>query len=238
VRQARRARRFALLTLLAIILLVALLLSAFGGSGRTAQTLGLDPAAESAQTKPFPQILALHGAVRMQMPIAQAKRTAIGYHAASDGALTLSPLGHQGNEGVVQRVFHKVFGGGGGQPTWYRLSGGATSALDVGALPGTDVWAPVDGTVIGITPYVVAGHRYGSRIDIQPQSAPSLIVSLTQVKADPSLTVGSTVVSGATRVGIVVDLSRVERQALARYTNDAGNHVSLELRPAASLVLN
>ena len=238
MRQARRARRFALLTLLAIILLVALLLSAFGGSSRTSQTLGLDPAAESAQTKPFPQILALHGAVRVQMPIAQAKRTAIGYHAASDGALTLSPLGHQGNEGVVQRVFHKVFGGGGGQPTWYRLSDGATSALDVGAVPGTDVWSPVDGTVIGITPYVVAGHHFGSRIDIQPQSAPSLIVSLTQVKADPALTVGSNVVSGATRLGIVVDLSRVERQALARYTNDAGNHVSVELRPAASLVLN
>ena len=238
VRTARRTRRFALLTLLAIILLIALLLTAFGGSARTTQTIGLDPAAESAQTKPFPQILALHGAVRLQMPIAQARRTAIGYHVASDDALGLSPLGHQGNEGVLQRVFHKVFGGGGGQPTWYRLSGGPTSALDVGALPGTDVWAPVDGTVIGITPYVVAGRRYGSRIDIQPQSAPSLIVSLTQVKADRSLTVGSNVVSGATRVGVVVDLSRVERQALARYTNDAGNHVSLELRPAASLVLN
>ena len=36
----------------------------------------------------------------------------------------------------------------------------------------------------------------------------------------------------------VVDLSRVEHQALARYTNDAGNHVSVELRPAAALVLN
>jgi hypothetical protein len=30
----------------------------------------------------------------------------------------------------------------------------------------------------------------------------------------------------------------VERQALARYTNDAGNHVSIELRPATALVLN
>src|SRR5439155_24692588 len=125
-----------------------------------------------------------------------AKRTAIGYHAASDGALSLSPLGHQGNEGALQRVFHKIFGGGGGPPTWYRLSGGTTSALDVGAPVGTDVYAPVDGTIVGITPYVVAGHRYGARIDIQPQSAPSLIVSLTQLRADPSLAVGVNVVSG------------------------------------------
>jgi hypothetical protein len=237
VRQHRRARRFALLLLLTAVLLTALLLSAFGGSTRTAATLPLDPAT-SSQTKPFPEILAVHGAVRLQMPIAQGRHTAIGYHAAPDGALALAPLGHQGNEGVIEKVFHKVFGGGGGSPTWYRLSNGTTSALDVGAASGTDVYAPVDGTVIGVTPYVVAGHRYGSRIDIQPQSSPSLIVSITQVKADPSLAVGSNVVSGATRIGLVVDLSRVERQALARFTNDAGNHISVELRPAASLVLN
>jgi hypothetical protein len=238
VRAARRARRFALLTLLAIILLVALVLSAFGGSGRAPATVAVDPAAASAQTIPFPQILAMHGAVRIQMPIAQAKRTAIGYHDAPDGSLTLAPLGHQGNEGLLQRIFHKVFGGGGGQPTWYRLSGGPTSALDVGAPAGTDVYAPVDGTIVGITPFVVAGHRYGSRIDIQPQTAPSLIVSLTQLRSDPSLAVGMNVVSGRTRLGVVADLSQVERQALARYTNDSGNHVSVEVRPAASLVLN
>jgi hypothetical protein len=238
-RQLRRARRFALLLLLALILLISIMLSAFGGSTtRTAATIPLSSLATSAQTTPFPQILALHGAVRLQMPIAQSKRTAIGYHAAPDGALTLSPLGHQGNEGVLDRVFHKIFGGGGGQPTWYRLSGGATSALDVGAPAGTDVYAPVDGTIIGITPFVVAGHRYGSRIDIQPQAAPSLIVSLTQLRADPSLAVGMDVISGRSRLGVVADLSRVERQALARYTNDSGNHVSVELRPAASLVLN
>jgi len=238
-RSARRARRFALLTLLAIVLLIALLLSAFGGgTTRTAATIPLGTLAPAAQTTPFPQVLALHGAVRLQMPIAQAKQTAIGYHAAPDGALALSPVGHQGNEGVLTRVFHKIFGGGGGQPTWYRLSGGPTSALDVGAPAGTDVYAPVNGTIIGITPFVVAGHRYGSRIDIQPQAAPSLIVSLTQLRSDPSLAVGMNVISGRSRLGVVADLSRVERQALARYTNASGNHVSLELRPSASLVLN
>ena len=46
------------------------------------------------------------------------------------------------------------------------------------------------------------------------------------------------VVSGTSKVGTVVDLARVEHQALARYTNDAGNHVSVELRSAAALVLN
>src|SRR5947207_2823848 len=112
------------------------------------------------------------------------------------------------------------------------------AALAVVAVVLPDVYAPVDGTIVGITPYGVGGHRYGARIDIQPQSAPSIVVSLTQLRADPSLSLGANVVSAATRLGAVVDLAKVERQALARYTNDEGNHVSVELRPAASLVLN
>jgi hypothetical protein len=238
VRTARRARRFALLTLLAIVLVIALALSAFGGGSRTLQTLPARELAAARQTKPFPQVLAVHGPVRLQMPISQNGYTAIGFHSSGDGALALSPLGHQGNEGVLQRLVHRVFGGGGGNPVWYQLDGGTPSVLDVGATPGTSVYAPVDGTVVGITPYIVGGHRFGSRVDIQPQSSPSLVVSLTQLRADPSLQVGANVVSGATRLGAVVNLAKVERQALAHYTNDEGNHVSVTLRSAASLVLN
>ncbi|HZR95275.1 MAG TPA: hypothetical protein VFA56_06245 [Gaiellaceae bacterium] len=239
MRAARRTRRFALLTLLAIVLVIALALTAFGGS--SPHRLSLLPATDLAavrQTKPFPQVLAVHGPVRLQMPISQNRYTAIGFHSGNDGALSLSPLGRQGNEGILQRLVHKVFGGGGGSPVWYQLDHGTPAVLDVGAAPGTNVYSPVDGTVVGITPYVVAGHRFGSRVDVQPQSSPSLVVSITQLRADPSLTVGANVVSGATRLGTVVDLAKVERQALAHYTNDDGNHVSVTLRPAASLVLN
>ncbi|MHB8651423.1 MAG: hypothetical protein ACYDBR_14810 [Gaiellaceae bacterium] len=222
------------------MLLIALLLTAFGG-GAVAQMqrlrLAATAVAASTQTRPFPQIVAMRGQIRLQMPIAQAQATALGYHTASDGALALAPAGRQGNEGVLQRVFHTVFGGGGGHPVWYQLDSGADSVLDVGALPGTDVYSPVDGTVVGITPYIVAGKRFGTRIDIEPQSSPSLVVTLTQLRADPSLSVGSNVVSGATKLGVVVNLAVVEQQALARFTNDAGNHVSLEIRPA-SLVLS
>jgi len=237
VRAARRARRFALLTLLAIVLVIALALTAFsGGAAQPVRRLAVVNVAATAQTRPYPQVIAMRGAIRLQMPIPQTHFTAIGYHSASDGALALSPVGRQGNQGLVQRVFHAIFGGGGGHPVWYQLDSGATSALDVGAAPGTDVYSPVDGTVVGISPYVVAGHQYGERIDIQPQSSPSLVVSLTQLRAD--ISVGADVVSGATKVGVVVDLSRVERQALSRYTNDAGNHVSVEIRPASALVLS
>jgi hypothetical protein len=104
-------------------------------------------------------------------------------------------------------------------------------------VPGTDVYAPVDGTIVGISDYILNGQAYGSRIDIQPSAAPSLVVSLTHLKPDPALTVGSAIAASTTKVGRVVDLSGVERQALAKYTQDAGNHVAVELRPAATLSL-
>jgi hypothetical protein len=242
VRSARRARQFALLVVLAAVFVASLLLTAFGGG--TARTpvsfavAGLATAQAQPQTRPFPEIVAVRGPVRLQLPISQKRVTAIGYHTADDGALALAPAGSQGNEGLFQRVIHTVFGGSGGSPTWYRLGGDVTSALDVGASVGTNVYAPVDGTVVAITPYIVGGKRYGSRIDIQPQNAPSLVVSLTQLKVDPSLSVGNSVVTGARKLGTVVDLSTAEHQALARYTNDAGNHVTVEIRPAASLALN
>jgi hypothetical protein len=233
----RRARRLALLVLLAAVFLVALGLTAF--SGRTQPTSAViphaTPAGASQAKPPTPEIVALRGAIRLQLPISQARVTAIGYHSAHDGALSLAPIGHQGNEGVVQRIVHGIFGGGGGSPRWYQLSGGATSALDVGAAAGSDVYAPVDGTVVAIRPFVLQGKAYGSEIDIQPQTAPSLVVAVTQLVADPALTVGTSVASGATKLGRVVDLAAVERQALARYTNDAGNHVTVEVRPAPTL---
>jgi hypothetical protein len=236
---ARRARRFAGLALIGVVLIVSLLLTAFGGSTqRTLQTVAV-PGKLPVAGRPTPQILAVNGTLRLQLPIAQARVTAIGFHGAGDGALSLHPVGRQGNEGVVLRVVHKVFGGGGDGPTWYQLGGegAANSALDVGAATGTDVYSPVDGTIVGVTPFIVNGRKYGVRIDVQPQTSPSYVVSLTHVRADPSVKVGAPVIAGVSKIGNVVDLSSAERQALARYTQDAGNHVSVEVRPAASLQL-
>jgi hypothetical protein len=235
-RAARRARRVALLVLLSAVFLVALGLTAFGG--RTVQTAAIVPQrnlATVAQTRPTPEIVAQRGTLNLQLPISKTRLTAIGYHSAHDGALSLKPLGHQANEGVVQRVIHGIFGGGGGSPKWYDLSGGTKSAIDVGAPVGSDVYSPVDGNVVAIRPFVVEGKTYGAEIDIQPQTAPSLVVAVTQLVADPALTVGTAVVSGATKLGRVVDLAAIEHQALARYTNDAGNHVTIEVRNAPVL---
>ena len=220
--------------ILAAVFVVALALTAFGGASTGPLPLASSSSLTSAQSSPSPEIVALRGPVRLQLPIAQARVTAIGYSAASD-ALSLSPVGHQANEGLISRAWHGLFGGGGGSPRWYQLGGGGTNSLDVGAAMGTDVYAPVDGVVAAIRPFILMGKRYGSEIDIQPQSSASLVVAVTQLTADPALTVGSAVVSGATKLGTVVDLASVEQQALAKYTNDGGNHVTIEVRAAPAL---
>ena len=233
-----RARRLIVLTVVSGVLLGTLLITAFGqGATREpSQALPGPPSRLLPVGPPAPLTVALHSGLRIQLPVAQSRVTALGYHSSGDGALPLSPLGRQGNEGALSRLAHKIFGGGGAGFVYYQLSGGETAVLDVGALPGTDVYAPVDGTVVGISDYILSGRSYGSRIDIQPSAAPSLVVSLTQLSPDPALTVGSMIAASSTKVGRVLDLSGVEKQALSKYTQDAGNHVAIELRASATLL--
>jgi hypothetical protein len=227
------------LTVVCGVLLGTLLMTAFGQgmAPEPSQALPGPPNRLLPVGPPASLTVALHSGLRIQLPIAQSRVTAIGYHSSGDGALPLSPLGHQGNESALSRLAHKIFGGGHGGFVYYQLGGGETAVLDVGAAPGTDVYAPVDGTVVGISDYILNGRAYGSRIDIQPSAAPSLVVSLTNLAPDPALTVGSMIAASNTKVGRVIDLSGVEKQALSRYTQDTGNHVAIELRPAATLTI-
>ena len=235
-----RARRVALLLAASAAIGVTLLLTAFGSESSSPVPTAPAPAQRLLPSgPPRPQVVALRDTLRIQMPISQTRITAIGYHGVDNGALPLEPVGRQANEGVLARLVRRIAGTGDSGITYYQLGGEGpeTAVLDVGAAPGTDVYSPVDGTVVGITSYVVSGRRLGSRIDIQPTSAPSLVVSLTHLRSDPTLTVGAAVSAATSKIGTVLDFSRVERQSLARYTQDAGNHVSLELHPAATLAI-
>ena len=227
------------LVLLASVALITLLLTAFGSGGsRPVRTTAPAPATRLLPAgPPRPEVVALQDSLRLQLPVAQSRVTAIGYHASGDGALALDPVGHQANQGLLSRVARSLLGGDGSGLRYYVLGGDqgpATSSLDIGAPPGTDVYSPVDGTIVGITPYVLAGKTYGARIDIQPSGSPSLVVSLTHLRPDPSLRVGSTVSSTTSKLGTVANFTGVEQQALARYTQNAGNHVAMSVHPAAA----
>ncbi|MGZ4292253.1 MAG: hypothetical protein ACXVQQ_06615 [Gaiellaceae bacterium] len=238
----RRQRRLAVLIAVALVALVTLLLSAFGGSSRAVQAPVPASAARLLPAgPPSPEVVARLGALHVQLPVSQSRVTSIGYQGGADGALALSPLGTQANVGALKRVVHAIFGSSNGNPRWYQLPGGqgpGTSSLDVGAPTGTDVYAPVDGTVLAIDDVVIDGRTFGQRIDIQPDGAPSLVVSISHVKIDPALVVGSPISAAATKLGSVVDFTHAEHQALARYTNDSGNHVAIEVHPSAALGLD
>jgi hypothetical protein len=237
-RAARRVRRLAVLTIVTSLAVVTLVLTAFGSSTPASVVVPALPSRLMPDTPPQAQIVALHGPIRVQLPVAQARLTAIGYHSSPGGGLSLEPLGTQGNRGLLRRLADRVFGATSDALVYYRLDGGGSpNVLDVGAAPGTDVFSPVDGVVVGITDYVLSGKPHGVRVDVQPATAPSLVVSVTRLRADPALTVGMSVAAGTSKIGTVLDLSRLERQALARFTQDAGNHVSLEVHAAPTLTL-
>jgi hypothetical protein len=239
-RQYHRRRRIAVAVVLAAIVAVTLLVTAFGG--RSGALPAVNPPASAAQLLPAgpprPEAIAHIGSLALEIPVNQKRLTAVGYFGSGDGALTLDPLGTQANQGLLARVWHAVVGGNSGSPRWYFLPGGqgiSTSALEVGAAAGTDVYAPVSGTIVAIDKTILDGVQRGDEIDIQPTSAPSLVVTVSTVAPDPSLTVGETVTAEATKLGEVLSLSALETQVLARYTNDAGNHVLVEVHPAATL---
>lgn len=238
----RRLRRLAVLLAIALVALVTVLLSAFGGSASPAAQQPVPASASRLLPAgpPQPELVGRVGSLHLRLPIAQSRVTAMGFQGGSTGALAIDPLGTQRNQGLLRRLVHAVFGSSSGGPGWYQLPGGqgpSTSALEVGAAAGTDVYSPVDGTVLAIGNVVLNGRIYGSRIDIQPTGAPSLVLTVTHVRVDPSLVVGSPVTAGGSKLGSIVDFSGAETQSLARYTNDSGNHVVIEVHPAATPAL-
>jgi hypothetical protein len=184
---------------------------------------------------PEPQVLATVGNLRVQSPVAQGGVTAIGFHGSDEGALVLQPVGPQANEGLLARLWRQITGSSKKGFAWYQLESGEPRTLDVGAVAGTDVYSPVDGTVVAIRDHVVSGKVVGAEIELRPTSAPSLVVALQNVRTDPRLTVGANVAAGASKLGRVVDIRRFEEQALARFAADGGNNVSIEVYPSASL---
>ena len=213
-----------------------MLLTAFGdeggGGGGGATTSSRLPVTAAP---PEPQVLATVGNLRVQSPVAQGGVTALGFHDSSEGALELQPVGPQANEGLLARLWRRMTGSSRTGLPWRQLEGGALRTLDVGAVAGTDVYSPVDGTVLAIRDRIVSGRKVGAEIELRPTTAPSLVVMVRNVSPDASLTVGASVVAGSSKLGRVVDVARFEQQALADYAIDRGNNVEIQVHVSASL---
>jgi hypothetical protein len=227
-----------LLSVLGVLGVVTLLFTAFGsnGSSHVAAPIAIETvsSADAAAVRPRPQVLASIGNLRVQLPVAAGALTAIGFHGSNDGSLSLQPVGRQANEGLLARLWRRIAGNGRQTPRWYQLEGGpaGTNILDVGTAPGTDVYAPVKGSVIAVSDQVIGGKRVGSRIDLRPSEAPSVMVSVMNVKPDPSIVVGTPVLAATSKLGTAVDIASVEKQALAAHAPEGGNNVSIAVYPS------
>lgn len=126
-------------------------------------------------------------------------------------------------------------------------AGPETAGLDIAAPAGTIAYAPVDGTITSVVPYMVAGVEAGYQIDITPDAQSDVIVRVRHIEGIPEdrragpvckvggldkPNVGEPVTAGITCIGQVrdaTDLLQVARPEIARYVSGSGNHMHMEV---------
>ena len=231
-KQIRRRRAGALaivvtLTLLAVWLAYALPLST---PARVPAAAAQPTFAEKAQVDQR-IVVATAGDVEVILPVAVESTTAIGYHPVDNpDSVPFAPLGeHVGGGGLAARIAD-VFADGGALP-YYLMDGGggaeassATGGLDVGAVPGVEVFSPVSGKVASVQRVAIQGEYEDYEIHIQVADDPSLLLVVSHI-ARPGVKVGDTVTQGESLLGRVREYPATIEQELSRYTSDAGDHV-------------
>jgi hypothetical protein len=239
-RRSVRRRRLLGFALAAVIAAVTLALT---WSGHDPTPVAADPAPVSSLLPagpPVPQVLAREDTLELFVPIRTDRISAIAYHpVAGSHSFSLDPVGRQANANLFDSLWRHVFGDGGGGVRYY-VSDGGTDAVDIGARAGTDVYAPVNGQVVSLSPDVIDGDAvsYGVTVAIQPTGNPSVVVSVAHVMLDtgqdgqPSMQVGAQVEHGRTRIGTVADTSAVLESDVAQYTSNGGDNVEISVDPA------
>ena len=217
-----------LLTIVAPAVLVAAIIAAIvlafydGGSQSDAAAPAgqlaspVPPSGIGQSSAPQRVVLARAGQVEVALPVAQKQVTAVMFHPiAEPGAVSMTP---------AAGVAHNVISDDEGEP--------GSAGVDVGAPAGTTVYSPVDGVVTAVIPHRISGRPEGLEIVITPAGVPDVAVRVSHIEPGPDgivPRVGSPVGAGRTVLGRVRDLSRVTTFDIARFTNDAGNNVQVEL---------
>lgn len=175
------------------------------------------------------------------LPVPVDATTAIAFHPVDNAnAVAFSPQGSLVSGGGIATKLADAFKSGGG--VQYYLMGGngsdsssATAGLDVGAVPGSTIFSPVDGQVTNVKRYKLLGRYVDYEVDITMANDPSLMIVLTHV-ASPTVALGDPVSAGETKVGAVRAFPKAIAQSLKQFTADAGDHVQLvALRVSAQI---
>lgn len=187
---------------------------------------------EQASTQnPESLVLASAGQLDLMLPVVAASVTAVGYHPVEDDdIISLDPRGKQVNASVISGIGQILQSDD--SIGYYVMEEDSdvspTTAMDVGAAFGTFVYAPVDGTVVGIKSYEYAGDCLDTEVRIQPLSQSNVIVVMTHLD-NIEATLGQPVKAGDSRIGVVNKLDSCLVHKISEFTADSGNHVHIQV---------
>lgn len=247
-RARRRRSPYPLLTVAVIVVGIGVIvwMLTWGAPDAPSVEVTVPAAAVAAEPEraPTPRFAEVEG-VDLHLPIDASAITALAFHQASGeraqamtalvpdvpdpNAIDPEALASQMAEaadssdvwgGVCLRLWRS---GRGGEPD---------TAADIGAEPGTSVYAPVTGTVVEVRPYLLYEKHDDIEIHIQPDGGDDLDVVLIHV-TDASVEAGDRVIGGVTRIAAIRKMSGLIDLQLAGYTGDGGDHVHMQVNTVA-----
>lgn len=192
------------------------------------------------RTDPTP-LFGSYRSLHLYLPVPPEALTELAYHQASGkSALSVTSLlpdadmtAAEENKGTGRSTLApsddpSILGGEVLRMWRSNRTGQPDSAIDIGAAPGTPVYAPVTGEVIGVRPYRLYDKYDDFEIHIQPTGWPEVDVVMIHVE-NVSVAVGDQVIGGVTPIAGVRLLSDRVTHQLSAYTTDGGDHVHVQL---------
>jgi murein DD-endopeptidase MepM/ murein hydrolase activator NlpD len=188
-------------------------------------------------------LFARYRSMYLYLPVEGADLTEIAFHQASgDHALSMEPLlpwadmteamqnhgsGRSAEDACCPDNPHIV--GGEALRMWRsNRTGPPDTAVDVGADPGTPVYAPVSGTVLEVRPYWLYGEHKDFEVHISPSGWPEVDVVLIHVDR-VVVEKGDEVVGGMTQIAEIRNLSDEITVQLSQFDERGGNHTHMQL---------
>lgn len=216
------------------------------GGGVTAAVATQQPAgatiarAATPAAMPTPYFASYDG-VRLRLPVSVDDLTEIGFHQASyDYAHRLKThlpaadmskakknrstgrdVEAQARTGDAKLVGEKLV-------MWRSRPGKPDTAVDVGADPGSVVFAPVTGTVVKVKKFKLYSKYADYEVHIQPTGRPELdvvLIHIDDVTAEP----GDKVSAGVTQIATVRKLAKSVGPQLRSYTKNGGHHTHIQV---------
>ena len=192
------------------------------------------------EIQPTP-LFASHKGIKLRLPVAVDELTEVGFHQASyDYALPLStPLPDAslskakkrkgtGRDISKQEAGEDAVLTGKVLRMWRTRPGKPNTAVDVGAKPGSVVFAPVTGTVVLVKKYKLYDRYTDFQIHIIPDGRTSVDCVLIHIDR-PLVKAGDRVFAGLTHMAEVRRFSDKMNMQLGHYTKGGGDHVHVQL---------